>query len=726
MKKSKYLRLLAIIVAVLVLLSTLSGCQNWIKFDSPESMISEMTGTYSGSNEHSGERIVIDGNSIIKFNIDDIFPQITDENFFWENFPEENWEAFDIDALLGKPYIEITTEPISANMKKSTISGLWVKNDGVLYSQEGYPFNKISSDPTYPTSEMQEKFEEYHKYLQEYEKTIIIAEAESDFSEKQESLNLALSSATSSNSTSQKSTASAETIANCAFDSYKDHLKYPRTATLYGWSQNPQYDPYGRVCTLITVTAQNGFGNYITEDVYVVLQSCSDSGYYTYKPDGVHYTTDKDSFDFLLLINNWNEDPSTDDTKEAPYNEAIQLIKNKEYWSAVNKLDALGDYKSSEKLKEACVSFSVAEKYKNAIDLFAEGKYTEASEELSSLLKDYSSGYLRAERVIMLCNAAIGNTTGNADNSGSDNTSEGADISGDGNAPDSGSENTQETTGATVRTCPQCGQSEPNAIFTEDWNPGDICFGCNYDNFHGGEKKYCSQCGADCTYRGLEEDGRCEDCYYGDNASGSDDSTTACSHAYAEATCTKPKTCTKCGATTGSAADHTWENTSCTTPKACSVCGENLIGSIPGHQWQNATCTEPEKCSVCNETQGAALGHSVELTKCAYCDHTDYSAIAKTYPNITAYDGKTGEDLEVTNVSVSSSGVLSFTFNGTSYAITIKQKNYDSMTYFDCYLNGSLLSNATCRVGDASYYNMLHFEWDGVDGHFLYFCTGKQ
>lgn len=68
------------------------------------------------------------------------------------------------------------------------------------------------------------------------------------------------------------------------------------------------------------------------------------------------------------------------------------------------------------------------------------------------------------------------------------------------------------------RVCSQCGQSEPDTIFTGDWKPGDICFGCSYDNFNVGEngKKYCSQCGSDCTYRGLEEDGRCEDCYFGD------------------------------------------------------------------------------------------------------------------------------------------------------------------------------------------------------------------
>ena len=302
MNKSKHIRLFAMITAVLMLLSALSGC-NGKKFDSPEAMISEMTGTYSGSNEHSGQRIIIDGNNIIKFNIDEIFPQITDYTFFWENFPNENWEQLNIDMLLGKPYIHVTKEPISTNIKKSTICGLWINKDGVLFSQEGYPLNKTSANTIYPTAEMQVKFEEYRKYLQEHEKTIILAEAQSDFSKKEEALNSALSSATSSNSTSSKSTATAETIAGCAFDSLKSHLRYPRTATLDSYSSTPQYDPYGRVCTLITVTSQNGFGNYITEDIYVVLQSCSYSGYYTYNKGGVHYTKNEDSFDLILFAN---------------------------------------------------------------------------------------------------------------------------------------------------------------------------------------------------------------------------------------------------------------------------------------------------------------------------------------------------------------------------------------------------------------------------------------
>lgn len=66
---------------------------------------------------------------------------------------------------------------------------------------------------------------------------------------------------------------------------------------------------------------------------------------------------------------------------------------------------------------------------------------------------------------------------------------------------------------ATARTCPQCGESEPTAIFYEDWKDGDLCAGCSFENFGGvDEKLYCSACGADCTFRGLEDDGRCEDC----------------------------------------------------------------------------------------------------------------------------------------------------------------------------------------------------------------------
>ncbi|MCM1267477.1 MAG: hypothetical protein NC302_06190 [Bacteroidales bacterium] len=47
-----------------------------------------------------------------------------------------------------------------------------------------------------------------------------------------------------------------------------------------------------------------------------------------------------------------------------------------------------------------------------------------------------------------------------------------------------------------------------------------------------------------------------------------------CEHEWADATCTAPKTCSKCGATEGEALGHTWVDATFAAPKTCSVCGE--------------------------------------------------------------------------------------------------------------------------------------------------------
>lgn len=66
----------------------------------------------------------------------------------------------------------------------------------------------------------------------------------------------------------------------------------------------------------------------------------------------------------------------------------------------------------------------------------------------------------------------------------------------------------------TVRVCTQCKETEPDVTFSSDT---PTCDGCNYNSQGSSSegKLICNQCGADCTYRGLEEDGRCEDCYFG-------------------------------------------------------------------------------------------------------------------------------------------------------------------------------------------------------------------
>ena len=48
---------------------------------------------------------------------------------------------------------------------------------------------------------------------------------------------------------------------------------------------------------------------------------------------------------------------------------------------------------------------------------------------------------------------------------------------------------------------------------------------------------------------------------------------------------------------------HTWEEATCTEPKTCSKCGETE-GDPLGHSWVEATYHAPKTCSVCGEADG--------------------------------------------------------------------------------------------------------------------------
>lgn len=65
-----------------------------------------------------------------------------------------------------------------------------------------------------------------------------------------------------------------------------------------------------------------------------------------------------------------------------------------------------------------------------------------------------------------------------------------------------------------IRTCLGCSMSEPQVFFDPN-DRSEYCDRCNYGHGNGGSVLFCWQCGADCTYRGLMPDGRCEDCYFG-------------------------------------------------------------------------------------------------------------------------------------------------------------------------------------------------------------------
>ena len=79
-------------------------------------------------------------------------------------------------------------------------------------------------------------------------------------------------------------------------------------------------------------------------------------------------------------------------------------------------------------------------------------------------------------------------------------------------------------------------------------------------------------------------------------------------HVWRAATCTAPKTCTRCGATEGTVSGHAWRAATCTAPKTCTRCGATE-GTALGHAWQDATCAAPKTCARCGAAEGAALGH---------------------------------------------------------------------------------------------------------------------
>lgn len=406
-------------VVLLLFLAALSlvlcGCSSKkALFDSEEEMISAMEGTYSASGDHSGEYIIINKENVIKFDFNTVFAKDIDSWRFgsWvvEKFPDEDWSAFDLDVLLEKPYTNIHIEATSADIKNSRLSGLSIGEDGTLYGAIGgeglHPFKKLSSSTVFPIDEIKNEFPSFKNSLIEYEISEIVKKAEKIVTENEKELNYTLEHAVEYSY--EECTASAETIAECAFESMKSSFRYPASAEVLSYSSDPVKDPYGRVITNIRCRAQNGFGNYITEDYYVLLQSCSDYGRYTYK-SGSNYIVDdytNISLSILMTSNDFNKAPGYDAKKDSEYLSAIKLAENGDYKSAVSKLEKVKGYRSADEVKTACENYIILSEYKKAVDLFADKKYSEAAEKLASVkTADFNDDTidLNVERIILIC-----------------------------------------------------------------------------------------------------------------------------------------------------------------------------------------------------------------------------------------------------------------------------------------------------------------------------------
>ncbi len=114
----------------------------------------------------------------------------------------------------------------------------------------------------------------------------------------------------------------------------------------------------------------------------------------------------------------------------------------------------------------------------------------------------------------------------------------------------------------------------------------------------------------------------------------------ALNHSWNNATCSSPKTCSRCNATEGAALGHDWQKATCDDPKTCSRCNATE-GAALGHDWQDATCDDPKTCSRCNATEGAALGHDWQKATCdtpktcSKCNATEGTALGHDWQDAT-------------------------------------------------------------------------------------------
>ena len=563
--------------------------------------------------------------------------------------------------------MSIVKEPVSADINNSSLSGLWVDKDGTVFSQreEGYELKKVSEETNFPTDEIKRRFDSYCKRLKEYEHSSVISNADIYVTQKKTALDTVLSS--DEKAESQKCTASAETVAKCAFESIKGGFGVNCTDFKLDDYIEPQRDSYGRVLTGIEYDDPKSFR------WLVILQSCSPSGEYSYykdklyhfpynvfnKPDNVLASELSVTF---LKDNNWEVDPNADSAKESSYSEALELAKDGKYESAIKKLEKLDGYKKSNEISAACNECLLAEKYSSAISLFKEEKYDEAKSKLADFESntDVEFWKTKADRAIYLCdyNNAASNPEQqpSSDSSTSDNESGNSSVA-------TTKANTTSSVSKKNETDIKPAQSSSNSD-TENEEPVES----NPQTAQSTNKKAPDE--------------------------------------------NKPSAANTTKATTKAPATEKPVEDPCAN----------------GHSWMPATCTRPATCSVCKKTSGKALSHEIDITKCINCDYTDFSLIAKTYNDISSYDLVTGEEFDVKNFKISSSGILSFTFNGKKYSLKLVQKtysfdNYDGMAQFDCYIDGKKEPDALVEV-DADYH-IPRLEWNYLDGYNFYVFAGE-
>ena len=171
-------------------------------------------------------------------------------------------------------------------------------------------------------------------------------------------------------------------------------------------------------------------------------------------------------------------------------------------------------------------------------------------------------------------------------------------------------------------------------------------------------------------------------------------------HRYSVANCTTPKTCTVCGATSGSALGHSYTND---CDASCNRCG--AARSIT-HNYAGATCTDPKTCTECGVTTGTSLGHSYTNDCDASCNRC---GAARTVTH--SYAGATCTDPKTCTVC----GVTTGTSLGHSYVTTTTKATFTrpGSVVSACNTCGDIASETTISCVSAVELSATSYTYDG-------------
>lgn len=184
-------------------------------------------------------------------------------------------------------------------------------------------------------------------------------------------------------------------------------------------------------------------------------------------------------------------------------------------------------------------------------------------------------------------------------------------------------------------------------------------------------------------------------------------------HSWEEATCTEPKTCTKCGKTDGEALRHDWEEATCIAPKTCARCGKTK-GEVLEHTWSPATCTDPETCAVCGAVKGRPIDHDWSFATaeaprtCKACGQTVGTPLSYTMVDVTGDSNSNFRDKDTPFQWVKTSKKIALCDKDNHELVSLA---FGNSKRWNCSICTLAISTATTR--DRKTWTVTLYDWEG-------------